>query len=37
VAFVLIEQRVEEPLVPLDIFRSRTIVVTNAITAWFQG
>jgi EmrB/QacA subfamily drug resistance transporter len=32
-AFVLIERRVRAPLVPLGIFRSRTIVVTNAITA----
>jgi EmrB/QacA subfamily drug resistance transporter len=31
--FVLIEQRVKAPLVPLGIFRSRTIVVTNLVTA----
>jgi MFS family permease len=32
VAFVLIEQRVAVPLVPLSIFRSRVVVVTNLVT-----
>ncbi|HLZ26381.1 MAG TPA: MFS transporter [Chloroflexota bacterium] len=31
--FVLIERTVNTPLVPLGIFRSRTIVVTNVVTA----
>jgi len=31
--FVLIETRAKAPLVPLGIFRSRTIVVTNLVTA----
>jgi len=33
VLFVLIERSVTTPLVPLGIFRSRTIVVTNLVTA----
>ena len=33
VLFVLIERSVSAPLVPLGIFRSRTIVVTNLVTA----
>jgi EmrB/QacA subfamily drug resistance transporter len=32
VAFVLIERRVRVPLVPLRVFRSRIVVVTNLIT-----
>src|SRR6202022_2225075 len=32
VLFVLIERSVSTPLVPLGIFRSRTIVVTNLVT-----
>ena len=33
VGFVALERRVRAPLVPLGIFRSRTVVVTNLITA----
>jgi EmrB/QacA subfamily drug resistance transporter len=33
VLFVVIERRAEAPLVPLGIFRSRTIVVTNLVTS----
>jgi EmrB/QacA subfamily drug resistance transporter len=33
IGFVALERRVRAPLVPLGVFRSRTIVVTNVITA----
>ncbi len=37
VAFVLVEQRVEEPIVPLSLFRSRTFTGANVLTLFLYG
>jgi EmrB/QacA subfamily drug resistance transporter len=36
-AFVVIEMRIEQPLIPLRFFTNRTRVVTNAVTLFFSS